>query len=120
MKRPSILLALSFGAWSTFLNAQETPPTPGGPAGGQHPPGGQGGPRMSSPLIGALDLNKDGTIDAEELNRATDSLKKLDKNGDGTLTEDEYRPLRPPSGRPQGGASGAPGDGGPPHGPPVE
>jgi len=47
-----------------------------------------------NPLVEALDLNKDGVIDAEEIAKATESLKKLDKNGDGKLTAEEFRPSR--------------------------
>lgn len=50
--------------------------------------------RPPRPEIEALDLNHDGTIDADELANATASLKKLDRNGDGKLTEDEFRPPR--------------------------
>ncbi len=70
-----------------------------------------------SPIIDALDLNHDGVIDAAELAKASESLKKLDKNGDGKITEDEYRPQRPGGqGGPGGGAGGRPegqGQGGP-------
>jgi len=41
-------------------------------------------------LLKALDTNNDGIIDANEINNATNSLKKLDRRGDGKLTEDEY------------------------------
>ncbi len=41
--------------------------------------------------VSALDLNKDGVIDADEIAKATASLKALDKNGDGKLSADEYR-----------------------------
>ncbi len=83
-----------------------------GPGGGFRPEpqdGGQGpGGRMGFSVIEALDLNRDGVIDAEELLKAPDSLKSLDKNGDGTITLDEHRPsppggsFRPPSGSPGG------------------
>ncbi len=68
-----------------------------------------------SPIIEALDTNKDGLIDAAELANAAASLKKLDKNGDGKLTEDEYRPQRT-GGPGGGGAPGGPGGGGGPGG----
>lgn len=51
-----------------------------------------------SPLMTALDSNTNGVIEAEELTNATTSLKKLDKNGDGKLTEDELRPTPPTRG----------------------
>ena len=39
----------------------------------------------------ALDLNQDSVIDADELAKATESLKKLDKDGDGKLSEEERK-----------------------------
>ena len=54
-----------------------------------------------------LDTNHDGILSADEIANASASLKKLDKNGDGQLTEDELRPPPPP-----GGPNGGP----PPHG----
>jgi len=45
-----------------------------------------------SPLMVALDTNNDGVIDAAEIANAPVALKKLDKNGDGKLSEDELRP----------------------------
>ena len=45
----------------------------------------------SAPVVSALDLNKDGKIDASEIAKSGQSLAALDKNGDGTLTPDEYR-----------------------------
>ena len=49
-----------------------------------------------------------GIISAEEIKNAPEALQKLDKNGDGQLTPDEY--LGP---RPQG-RDGPPGQDGPP------
>ena len=62
------------------------------------------------PVIAALDADRDGTISAAELADAPDSLKVLDKNGDGELSPEELRPHGPPpradgqggGGRPQG------------------
>jgi len=66
---------------------QEAAGFPGGPD--------LGGLRLpASPLVNALDLNGDGIIDADEIAKAPESLKKLDKNGDGKLAPDEYRPQR--------------------------
>ncbi len=62
---------------------------------------GRGGSRPDA-LFNALDLNRDGTISADEIARAPESLKTLDKNSDGQLTEDELRPA-PFQGRGRGG-----------------
>ncbi|MEN9576330.1 MAG: hypothetical protein RL514_4185 [Verrucomicrobiota bacterium] len=90
----------------------------GGPGGGG---GGEGFRPPMHPLQQALDANGDGIIDAKELANAVAALKKLDKNGDGKLTEDEYRPARPQGGQGGpggqggfGGQRGAPGQGGGP------
>ena len=87
------------------------------PAGTDSPPGGQGrgpgapgGGRPPSPVIEALDTDRDSVISVEELKNAATSLVTLDKNKDGKLTDDEYRPQ---GGRPgSGGAPGGPGGGG--------
>ena len=53
------------------------------------------GPRRVQPLEVALDQDHDNLKSPpEELDAATASLKKLDKNGDGKLTPEEYRPPR--------------------------
>jgi hypothetical protein len=101
-----LLLGVTAGA-SVLLFAQDAPnnnqgagpqdgPGPGGPGGGHH--------RMRHPpiaLIGAIDANHDGVIDADEIANAVEALKKLDKNGDGKLTPDEF--LGMPPGGPEGG-----------------
>lgn len=91
------------------------------------------GPRI--PIVEALDVNHDGTIDSNEIANASTELLTLDKNGDGQLTPDEYRPHHPHGmgGPPDGGNSsddgphgppmdgnGDPGDGGPPGPPPGD
>ncbi len=45
-----------------------------------------------NPLLRALDLDQDGVLSKEEIEKASESLKKLDKNGDGKITLDELRP----------------------------
>jgi hypothetical protein len=57
-----------------------------------------------SPLVEALDVNHDGIIDSNEIANASAELLTLDKNHDGQLTPDEYRPHRPH------GMGGPPGD----------
>ncbi|HEV2319299.1 MAG TPA: EF-hand domain-containing protein, partial [Verrucomicrobiae bacterium] len=68
-----------------------------------------------SPLIEALDVNHDGVIDSTEIANAPAELEKLDKNGDGKLTRDEYCPPPPPRDMSNGNL-----DDGPPQGPPPE
>jgi hypothetical protein len=64
-------------------------------------------PRM--PIVGAIDQNGDGTLDAKELAEAAKGLKSLDKNQDGQLTPEEYRGNPPGGARPGGrGAERAP------------
>jgi len=72
---------------------------PGGPGGGR--PGGPGGPggNAPSPILSALDKNRDGELSSKEIDAAAASLKTLDKNGDGKLSEEEFRP-QPPGGPP--------------------
>lgn len=56
---------------------------------------GRGGPGGLDPLVTALDLNHDGTLQSDELAAAPASLRTLDKNKDGQLTGDEYRQMGP-------------------------
>ena len=90
-------------------------PGQGGPGQGGRGQGGPGGQRAVNPLVAALDLNGDGIIDASEIAQASESLKKLDKNGDGKITPEEYRPARGGQGPGNGGpgAGGRRGQGGP-------
>jgi hypothetical protein len=101
------------------------PPPDGADAPPPPPPPGPDGKRPLPPIVAALDANGDGVIDASELANASAALLKLDKNGDGKLTPDEYR--LPPRGRrgpppgDDGGLSGSgPDDAGGPPGPPSE
>jgi hypothetical protein len=106
------------------------PPRPEGPPRGRGPGGpefgGPGGP--PPPLVAALDRDADGVISAEEIDGASDALRKLDANRDGKLTREELGPPRPfgpgpgPGGPGRGrfGFGPPPGPGGPgrPDGPP--
>lgn len=70
-----------------------------GPDGGGPGPTGPG--RRVDPIFAALDLDHDGTLSKEEIDAAPESLKALDKNGDGKLTMDELRPAGGPGGPPR-------------------
>lgn len=91
----------------SFSKGDRPPGGPGGLVRGGPPrgilEGGPGGtqqagapPRRGSRMVEALDANQDGVIDAAEVGRAGEALKKLDTNGDGKLTEEEFRPGPPP------------------------
>lgn len=73
-----LALTISVAVWTAA--AQD--PGRSGPR-GERPP--------ASPVVGALDLNNDGRVDADELAKATASLKKLDQNNDGQLSSEELR-----------------------------
>jgi hypothetical protein len=59
------------------------------------------------PVIAVLDTHRNDIISSNEIANAAVALKKLDKNGDGKLTPDEYspphfvRPVTPEVGQPQ-------------------
>ncbi|MEO7891964.1 MAG: hypothetical protein ABIW19_18360 [Vicinamibacterales bacterium] len=76
------------------------PPAPPAPRGGGR--GGFGGDAATA----ALDADRNGEISADEMANAATTLKTLDKNGDGVITEDEVRPA--PGGGRGPGAPGAP------------
>ncbi len=115
MKTKNIIIAaaLALAGTAVCLIAQDF----GGKQQGQQDQG-QGGSGMRghrpppSPLVAVLDANHDGVIDADEIANASAALKKLDKNGDGKLTPDEFCPPRP-----QGRDGGEQGEGRPPGGP---
>lgn len=59
----------------------------------QPPPPARKGP---SPLMAALDLDKDGVLSADEIEDAPLSLASLDQNDDGTISRKELNPGKPP------------------------
>lgn len=89
---------------------------PDGQAGGAGGMG-EGGPdrmgpqgrRPPPPLVSALDLNRDGELDADEISKASESLKALDRNADGRLDFEEMRPAGMPGPGPGPGVGPGPG-----------
>src|ERR1017187_5296091 len=107
MKLPRLIwmtaVVVGLGIATTFAQDEGGPPPQGGGEGG--PQGGRHHRPPPSPIVEALDANHDGVIDSNEIANASAALKTLDKNGDGKLTADEFRPPRPngPPGNEQGG-----------------
>jgi hypothetical protein len=88
--------ALAVVAVATAAAAQ---PPEGGP-----PDRGPGGP-PHDPLRAALDADGDRELTADEIKNASAAIAKLDRNGDGRIDNEEFRPPRPP-GPPRGGFEG--------------
>jgi hypothetical protein len=79
--------ALISSAQTTYSTATDGGPPHGGP--GRH------GPRRPPLCIAALDANHDGVIDADEIANASAALQKLDKDGDGKISLEEFLGPRP-------------------------
>lgn len=104
-----VIAGLALGLATTGFaqaNRQRQPaPAPAGTPAADRAPGetrhggamrhGPGGPRMC-PLVAVLDTNQDATISAEEIAHAPDSLKALDKDGDGAVSTEELGVRRGP------------------------
>ena len=119
MKRGIYTLGILLVSGATTVMAQ--PPGERGEGGPGGPPRGGEGGRRPNPIMEALDADHNGTISADELKNSATALATLDKNEDGSLTEDEFRPQPGPprEGGPEGG--GRRGEGGPKGGrPPRE
>lgn len=75
----------------------------GGPGGGR--PGEPGRPEQpgipGGGLLAALDADRNGELSADEMKNAAEALKKLDRDGDGKVTQRELFPPRP-EGAPEG------------------
>jgi Ca2+-binding EF-hand superfamily protein len=100
-----------FGRFMAFVAQRGRPGEgrPGEPRPGEPRPGeprfGDGRP----PLFVALDADNDGELSSGEIEAASKSLQKLDKNGDGKLTRDELGQPSSPQGFRPGDAPGGPG-----------
>ncbi|MDB2686043.1 hypothetical protein N9Y42_02425 [Mariniblastus sp.] len=67
--------------------------------GGGQRGGAERGQRPLSPMMTALDTDKDGTLSSKEIANAATALKTLDKNEDGVLDATELAPPRGQNGR---------------------
>ena len=75
-----------------LAEAQQPPEGGAGPGGRGEGFGGPGRGTRGDPLFAALDTDHDGVLSAKEIAGASAALKQLDRNGDGQLTPDEFRP----------------------------
>jgi len=65
-------------------------------------------PERRDGLRSALDTNGDHELDADEIKNASASLAKADRNGDGKIDHEEFRPPLPAIPRGEGGFRGPP------------
>jgi hypothetical protein len=96
-------IALSLGAAAVVLPAQTTSTDANGPRGphrgGPHGPGGHGGPARGGhgiSIVRALDADKNHELSSTELANAAASIRTLDANTDGVVSNEELRPMRHP------------------------
>ena len=98
MKYHHRFLAAAVLALAHALLGQTTENT-GRPAhrgGGADAPSGKGGPGgRGNPVIRTLDTNHDHEISAQEISLAPTVLPLLDLDGNGVVSIDELRPMRP-------------------------
>jgi hypothetical protein len=88
----SIIPVLSVVALTAgLLNAQENPPPrppESAPAENRRHPEGHRPPRASD-LFAILDANRDGALDPDEIGRAGEALRKIDRNNDRRISREE-------------------------------
>jgi hypothetical protein len=90
MKRTAWLDGLrSTIAMVALATAATAQPPEGGP-----PDRGPGGPPRD-PLRAALDTDGDHELSVDEIKNAAAAIAKLDRNGDGRIDNEEFRPPRP-------------------------
>lgn len=104
----SVVLLISSAAMAQQPEGRRGRPGQGRPGQGRRGEGapGRGGPgRFLPPILQAIDADGNGVISKDEIAGAVAALKKLDENGDGQLTREEYMG-RGPAGRGGPGAGG--------------
>ena len=87
MKRLILLAAFC----SLVLLISDSPVNAQGPGGGPGQGGGPGG-QQTPPLLRVFDADGDGEISSKEIDAAAAALRKLDRNSDGKVTFEEFRP----------------------------
>lgn len=106
MRREFVWLVFSLGWIVAAELAWAQPPFGDKPEQRGGPPGGPFGfPQI--PIMTALDANSDGELSADEIAKAAEALKKLDKDGDGKLSREEWRPQIGPGFGTRGPGEGA-------------
>lgn len=93
-----ITAALAAGTVLTTAQPAERGPRPERPRAQR--PGGAQQPVRVNPFFVMFDANHDGVIDQQEVAKAAEVLKKLDRDGDGKITPQEFRPRIRPGNRP--------------------
>ena len=93
-KTLSVVLAVLFLSPAAFGEDKPKREVPGGRNPALRQAKGGARPEMAQrfPLMMALDADKDGSISASEIENASKTLVKLDKDGDGALGPEELRP----------------------------
>lgn len=97
MKRTTFLTALLVTAFSLPAFAQDAAPAAAPAEGAKRHIAAEGdkGPRRHGDFLAKLDTNKDGAVDkAEFVADAEAKFTKLDADGDGKVTADEFKALR--------------------------
>lgn len=103
--KKKLLTFASLGLGVVAVALAQPPQQEGGPGRSPLGPGGEHGP-PPLPLVEVLDADRDHQLSAEEIANAAEALKKLDHDGDGKLSHEEFLPPPPP--RPEMGDEGRP------------
>lgn len=89
----AVLTSLCFLEAQTTQSSGEEPPPPPRGSSDQEPAGDHPLPPRN-PLVEVLDKNHDHILDKAEIEAAPESLRALDRDGDGQLSGEEIRPPR--------------------------
>lgn len=93
--KQKLLTFASLGLGLVAVVLARPPQQEGGAGGPPRGPAGEHGP-PPLPLVEVLDADHDQQLSAEEIANAAEALKKLDHDGDGQLSPEEFLPPPPP------------------------